>query len=118
MIGKLRVTEMVAVSLSSVTTRGVETTCASEDEFRNERTALTPSAVRKPVLGIKPTEVLAATPPLPMLLINELTVLDPVVVPARLVVAPLGVVVAGVVVGPVVVGGVPGRAPGLRACPF
>src|ERR1700685_2574162 len=59
MIGKARVTEMVAISLSKVTTRGVETTCASEDVFKNESTALTPSALRKPVPN--PCDVLATT---------------------------------------------------------
>src|ERR1700722_15913786 len=60
MMGKARVTEMVAASLSSVTTRGVETTCASEDEFRKDSTALTPSALRK-AKEPNPLAVLATT---------------------------------------------------------
>ena len=42
---------------------GVETTCASEDEFRNERTALAPSALRKPITGVSPLRVLSVNPP-------------------------------------------------------
>ncbi len=47
MMGKLRVTAMVAVSLSKVTSRGVDITCASFDWFRNERTALDAVGVEK-----------------------------------------------------------------------
>src|SRR5665213_3574503 len=62
-MGNARVTEMVACSLSSVTMRGVETTCASEDWFRNERVALTPSAFRNPIDGVIPVSVLYMKPP-------------------------------------------------------
>src|SRR5271170_4921980 len=51
---------MVAISLSKVTTRGVETICASDEEFRKEMTALKPSAFKKPS-GPKPPTVLAIT---------------------------------------------------------
>src|SRR5438270_10662957 len=50
-IGKARVTSSRAVWLSRVTARGVATTCESESLLRKERTALTPSAFRKPIGG-------------------------------------------------------------------
>src|SRR5450432_2750987 len=41
--------EMLAISLSKVTTRGVDITWASSDAFIKDITALAPSAFRKPV---------------------------------------------------------------------
>src|SRR3954468_20013158 len=50
-MGNARVTSSTAVWLSSVTARGVATTWESESLFRNESTALTPSALRNPIGG-------------------------------------------------------------------
>ena len=58
MIGVARVTSILAVSLSSVTVRGVEIVFASASLLMKESTALTPSALRKPVAGVKPLSVL------------------------------------------------------------
>src|SRR6266540_3130170 len=56
-IGKARVTESVAVWLSSMTARGVEITSVSVSLLKNERTALRPSASRNAVAGLKPLAV-------------------------------------------------------------
>src|SRR5512138_492467 len=56
-IGKARVTDNVAVWLSSVTARGVATTSVSVSLFRKESTALAPSASRNAVAGLKPFAV-------------------------------------------------------------
>src|SRR5512140_393475 len=53
MIGEARVTSIFACSLSNVTVRGVEITLASAYLFRNESTALTPSALRNAIAGLK-----------------------------------------------------------------
>ncbi len=45
---------MVAGSLSKVTTRGVEVTCASKEAFKKEITAFAPSALRNPVPNPNP----------------------------------------------------------------
>src|ERR1041384_437962 len=65
MIGKARVTDRVAFSLSSVTARGVARTSDSLSELRKETTALTPSALRKAVTGLNPRAVFKLNPPLP-----------------------------------------------------
>src|SRR5437868_13161360 len=57
MMGEARVTSMRAGSLSSVTVRGAEITLASEFLFKKENTALTPSASRNAVAGLKPRAV-------------------------------------------------------------
>src|SRR2546423_3285038 len=48
---------MVAISLSSVTVLGEESTLASESLFKNENTAFTPSASRNAVAGLNPLAV-------------------------------------------------------------
>src|SRR6266487_2974259 len=53
MMGEARVTEICATSLSNVTVRGEEMTFDSEYVFRKCNTALTPSALRKAVEGLK-----------------------------------------------------------------
>src|SRR5204862_7614164 len=57
MMGEARVTAIREGSLSSVTVRGAEITLAVAFSFRNENTALTPSASRKAVAGLKPCAV-------------------------------------------------------------
>src|SRR5690242_5868574 len=52
MIGVARVTEIFAVSLSSVTVRGLERMRASEFSLMKEKTALTPSAFRNMASGL------------------------------------------------------------------
>src|SRR5262249_37139198 len=96
-IGNPRVTEMVAVWLSSVTMRGVEITCASNEEFRNDNTVRTPSAFKKKVEGIRPLAVFSERPPLPMLLISDelLTVPPGVVVVTERPPGKVSVVVTG-----------------------
>src|SRR5207249_4838850 len=58
-MGKARVTSSRAVWLSKVTARGVAMTSVSESLFRNESTALTPSAFKKAVAGLRPWAVSA-----------------------------------------------------------
>src|SRR5580693_270739 len=62
-MGMALVTDMVAVSLSKVTTRGVDMTWASADEFINDNTADAPSAFRKPVLPKNPLFAVLPTTP-------------------------------------------------------
>src|ERR1700744_3054154 len=78
--GTWRETSRCAGSLSSVTMRGVDMICASEEEFRNEITAFTPSALRKPVNEINREAVLAPTPPLPWIRFSTVSAVDPPVV--------------------------------------
>src|ERR1017187_69675 len=73
MMGVARVTEREAGSLSNVTVRGVESVLTSAELFKKENTALTPSASRNAVAGLKPFAVsnsifgnwLAAAAPVP-----------------------------------------------------
>src|SRR2546426_10671321 len=58
-MGKARVPSSRAVWLSKVTARGVAMTSVSESLFRNESTALTPSAFKKAVAGLRPWAVSA-----------------------------------------------------------
>jgi hypothetical protein len=55
-MGYVRWIEMLAVSLSKVTTRGVDITWASSDAFMKDITAAAPSAFRKPVPHPNPFE--------------------------------------------------------------
>src|ERR1035441_5217534 len=58
-------TSITEVSLSRVTVRGEEMTFVSAYMLRNDRTAFTPSAFRKKVLGLRPRAVSAENPPPP-----------------------------------------------------
>src|ERR1035437_7186626 len=58
-------TSIREVSLSRVTVRGQEITFVSAYVLRNDRTAFTPSAFRKKVLGLRPRAVSAENPPPP-----------------------------------------------------
>src|ERR1035437_2781562 len=58
-------TSIVAVSLSRVTVRGEEMTFVSAYVLRNDKTAFTPSAFRKKVLGLRPRAVSMESPPAP-----------------------------------------------------
>src|SRR5436309_15113093 len=96
MMGVARVTSIFAVSLSSVTVRGAEIVLASASLLRKESTALTPSALRKPVAGVKPVSVLNPKPPPPIKEVSVVVTLDSGVEPVG---RPLGVVVVGAVPG-------------------
>src|SRR5216117_1985908 len=87
MMGVARVTSIFASSLSSVTVRGAEIVLASASLFRNDRTAFTPSAFRKPVAGDKPLTVLKPRPPPPIIESRTVAVVEPGVAPLGL---PLG----------------------------
>src|SRR3954466_4729147 len=76
MIGVARVTSILASSLSSVTVRGAEIVFASASLLMKERTAFTPSALRNPTAGDKPLAVLKPTPPLPMIELSTVAVLE------------------------------------------
>src|SRR5438093_13767462 len=65
MMGTARVTERWAGSLSSVTVRGEAMTLAVASWFMKERTAWTPSALRKPTPGVNPLAPFHERPPPP-----------------------------------------------------
>src|ERR1035441_9979812 len=102
-------TSIREVSLSRVTVRGEEIIFVSAYVLRKDKTAFTPSAFRKKVLGLRPRAVSAENPPLPSIelrtvlaeelgLVVELTVRPP----GKVVVVVVGVPGAVVVVVPVV----------------
>ena len=94
---------------SSETVRGKAMDLVSASELRKERTAETPSALRKAVVGLKPLAVLSEMPPawavLPRVVVTKLllllTMVDEGTASARVEVRPPGAVAVVVVAAPV-----------------
>src|ERR1035441_7425244 len=98
-------TSIREVSLSRVTVRGEEIIFVSAYVLRKDKTAFTPSAFRKKVLGLRPRAVSIESPPLPSIelrtvLAEELGLVVTVPPPGKVLV--VGVPGAVVVVVPVV----------------